>query len=72
MQLKSSLMNICAILAAILMAPLAVLATTIVSGSAPVPTGLKNGMNICYMNALISCLHEVLPFKNVNEIILAI
>lgn len=30
------------------------------------PTGLKNRQNICYMNALISSLYDVTPFRMVK------
>ena len=33
------------------------------------PTGIKNRANTCYMNALLSALHDVTPFRKVKMII---
>lgn len=40
--------------------------STFISAASQLGTGLVNENNICYMNALLSCLYDVTPFRKVQ------
>ncbi len=40
-----------------------------VLSTSQIGTGIQNQASICYMNALLSCLYDVTPFRKVNSML---